>query len=290
MSPSAPRFSVEQLRFLVRVGVFIVLTLVGRLVFPLLLDPLGDPLMVSALSTFATAAAANLVVVRGWENGKAADCGMGWLVGASSRDLVYGLLGGAGGAALIVGTGLALRLAAFDVMPGVERLWANIPFLLVVLLFGAVGEELLFHGYGFQSLARNLGAFATVLPVGVLFGLAHTGNQGVTALAIFNTIAWGVLLGCAFVRTQALWLPIGLHFGWNAAMPFLGVNLSGFTMGMTGYALRWSVSDLWSGGAYGLEGGLFTTLTVAALFVLLYRVVPGRDWVVDGRLGDELAR
>lgn len=277
MSPSAPRFSVEQLRYLVRVGVFIVLASVGRLVFPLLLDPLGNLLMVSALSTFMTAAVANLVVVRGWENGKAADCGMGWLAGSSTRELAYGLAGGAGGAASIVGIALALRMATFEAVPGVERLWANIPFLLVLLMFGAVGEELLFHGYGFQLLARNLGAFATVLPVGVLFGLAHTGNQGVTGLAIFNTIAWGVLLGCAYLRTQALWLPIGLHFGWNAAMPFLGVNLSGFTMGMTGYTLRWSIGDLWGGGAYGLEGGLFTTLAVAALFVLLYRVVPARE-------------
>jgi CAAX protease family protein len=274
-TPSA-KFGPEQLRFVVRVGVFTVLALTGRLVFPILLDPLGSLLMVSALSTFLTAAVANFVVVRGWENGKAADCGMGWLPG-SGRNLAYGLAGGAGGATLIVGGALAFRMATFDVVPGVERLWANIPFLLIVLMFGAVGEELLFHGYGFQALARNVGAFATVLPVGVLFGLAHTGNQGVTGLAIFNTIAWGVLLGCGYLRTQALWLPIGLHFGWNAAMPFLGVNLSGFTMGMTGYTLRWNIGDLWSGGAYGLEGGLFTTLTVAALFALLYRVIPGRD-------------
>jgi membrane protease YdiL (CAAX protease family) len=274
LNPPAPRFGAEQLRFLVRVGVFIALALTGRLLFPLLLDPLGNLLMVSALSTFMTAAVANLVVVRGWENGKAADCGLGWLPG-SARDLAYGLAGGAGGAASIIGVALALRIATFEAVPSVERLWANIPFLAVVLLFGAIGEELLFHGYGFQALARNVGAFATVLPMGVLFGLAHTGNQGVTGLAIFNTIAWGVLLGCAYVRTQALWLSIGLHFGWNVAMPFLGVNLSGFTMGMSGYTLRWSVSDTWSGGAYGLEGGLFTTLTVAALFVLLYRVVPG---------------
>jgi hypothetical protein len=40
--------------------------------------------------------------------------------------------------------------------------------------------------------------------------------------------------------------------------------------------LRWRTEDLWSGGAYGLEGGLFTTLLVIALFFLLYRVIPER--------------
>ena len=276
MSVALAKFSPQQLRFLVRVGVFVILALAGRMAFPLLLEPVGSLLAVSALSTFLAAATANFVVVRGWEHGKAADCGMGWPAG-SGRELAYGLAGGAGGAALIVGGAVAVHAATFDAAAGGERVWANIPYLLAVLLFGAVGEELLFHGYGFQALVHQMGAFATVLPVGVLFGLAHTGNQGVTGLAIFNTIAWGVLLGCAYVRTQALWLSIGLHFGWNAAMPFLGVNLSGFTMGVTGYALRWNAAEVWSGGAYGLEGGLVTTSVVAALFVLLYRVVPGRD-------------
>lgn len=268
--------SPDKLRLLVRVGVFVVLALLGRLVFPVVLEPFRDVLVVSALSTFATAAVANFVVVRGWENGKAADCGLSWSRG-SGRELAAGVAGGAGSVALLVGLALVSGMAAFDAAPGVGRSWAGIPFLGVVLLFGAVGEELLFHGYAFQTLVRNAGAFATVLPVGILFGLAHLGNEGVTGLAIVNTIAWGVLLGCAYLRTRALWMPIGLHFGWNVAMPFLGLNLSGFTMGVTGYSLRWRLNDLWSGGGYGLEGGLFTTLIVGVLFVLLYRVFPGRD-------------
>jgi membrane protease YdiL (CAAX protease family) len=191
-----------------------------------------------------------------------------------------GVAGGAGSVVLIVGLALLARLAVIEAVTGAGRTWANtailVPYLGVVLLFGAVGEELLFHGYAFQLLVRHAGAFATVLPVGILFGLAHLDNENVTALAIVNTIAWGVLLGCAYLRTRALWMSIGLHFGWNAAMPLVGLNLSGFKMEMTGYALRWRIDDLWSGGAYGLEGGLFTTLIVSMLFFLLYRVVPGR--------------
>ena len=276
MSKMSVKLSPEQLRFLVRVGVFLVLILAGRMVFPVLLQTAGNPLMASALSSFLTAATANFVVVRGWERGKAADCGLDWTA-RTGRDLVCGLIGGAGSASLIVGGALAVHAAAFEATEGAELLWANIPYLLVLLLFGAIGEELMFHGYGFQALARQLGAFATVLPVGVLFGLAHAGNPGANGVAILNTIAWGVLLGCAYVRTKALWLPIGLHFGWNAATPFLGVNLSGFTIGVAGYTLRWNVSDMWSGGAYGLEGGLVTTGIVAALFVLLYRVIPDSE-------------
>ena len=47
---------------------------------------------------------------------------------------------------------------------------------------------------------------------------------------------FGVLFGYAYLRTSALWLPIGLHFGWNVVLPLFGANLSGFTMGVTGYS------------------------------------------------------
>jgi membrane protease YdiL (CAAX protease family) len=264
-----------QLRLLVRVLVFVALAVLGKMVFPALMQPFGDPLVVAALSSFAAGAVANAVLARGWESGKPSEFGLGWSRD-SAREIATGIACGAGGAALIVGVSMVLRLAVFESVPNIQRAWAGIPVLTIVLFFGSAGEELLFHGYGFQQLVRGVGEFATVLPVGILFGLAHLGNQGVTLLAILNTIAWGVLLGCAYLRTRALWLPIGLHFGWNVAMPFLGVNLSGFTMGVTGYVLRWRTEDLWSGGAYGLEGGLFTTLLVIALFFLLYRVIPER--------------
>ena len=79
-------------------------------------------------------------------------------------------------------------------------------------------------------------------------------------------MAWGILLGYAVWRTGALWLPIGLHFGWNVALPLLGSNLSGFTMGVTGYTLEWNVGVLWSGGGYGVEGSLLTTDRGGAVF------------------------
>jgi CAAX protease family protein len=93
---------------------------------------------------------------------------------------------------------------------------------------------------------------------------------------VVNTMAWGVLLGYAYVRTGALWLSIGLHFGWNAASPLLGVNLSGFTIGVAGYELHWRTGILWSGGGYGLEGSLFATAVVIVLFFLVRRVIPER--------------
>jgi hypothetical protein len=161
--------------------------------------------------------------------------------------------------------------ASFEKVPGSEHVWASLAFVSFVLLFGAFGEEMLFHGYAFQLLVRRVGAFATIFPAAIIFGLAHMENPHSNQLGIGNTMLWGVLFGYAYVRTSALWLPIGLHFGWNVALPLFGANLSGFTMGVTGYALHWTAGTLWSGGDYGPEGSLLTTAIVIVLFFVLHR-------------------
>jgi hypothetical protein len=253
-----------------RVGAFaLIATLGSYFVFPILMDFLGAPIFVaSTLGTFATAAVANAIVLRIYERVSLASIGLGWTA-ASRRNLSFGILGGIGAALVVILLPITLRLADFQPIQGEGFRWPSLIFVSILLLFGAVGEEMLFRGYAFQVLVRGIGPFATILPVSVLFGLAHSVNLNFGPLALFNTILWGVVLGYAFLRSGDLWLPIGLHFGWNWALPLLGVNLSGFTMNVTGFAMHWKVGDGWSGGAYGPEGGWLTTAVAVALFFYL---------------------
>jgi uncharacterized protein len=257
---------------LLRVGVFAIIAALGYyFVFPLIIAFLGAPVFViSTLGTFAAAAVANTLALRIYERGNLSDIGLGWTP-ASRRNLSLGLLGGIGGALIVVLLPLVLRLADFERIPDQRLQWPSLLFVSILLLFGAVGEEMLFRGYGFQVLVRGIGPFATILPVAVLFGLAHSQNLNFGALALFNTILWGVVLGFAYLRGGDLWLPIGLHFGWNWTLPLLGANLSGFTMDVTGYAMHWKVGDKLSGGAYGPEGGLLTTAVAIGLFFYLLK-------------------
>jgi hypothetical protein len=256
-----------------RAGLFILLGWLGVLSFPALTQAVGAGLLVtSALSSFAAGAIANAVTVRAFERGRLSDFGLGWSP-ASGLQILLGIGLGAAAAAAILGGSLLFHAASLGEAPAAARHpWAAFLFVAAALLFGAAGEEMLFHGYAFQLLVRSLGAFATILPVGVIFGLAHAGNQNATVLGVVNTSAWGILLGYAYWKSETLWLPIGLHFGWNVTLPLFGANLSGFTMGLTGYALRWSAGSLWSGGDYGPEGSLTTTLAVIALFWVVSRV------------------
>jgi membrane protease YdiL (CAAX protease family) len=271
LQPSPPASTAARrqklLGLALRVGVFALIAALGYyFVFPIIIALIGAPVFViSTLGTFAAAAVANTLAVRIYERGRLADIGLGWTA-ASRRNLSFGVLGGIGAALVVVVIPLVLRGADLESVPNEHFRWPSMLFVSILLLFGAVGEEMLFRGYGFQVLVKGIGPFATILPVAVLFGLAHSQNLNFGPLALTNTILWGVVLGYAYLRSGDLWLPIGLHFGWNWALPLLGVNLSGFTMDVTGYAMHWKLGERWSGGAYGPEGGLLTTVVAIGLF------------------------
>ena len=268
----APTTQQKYLGVVLRVGVFALIATLGYFfIFPVIIGLLGVPILVVAtLGTFAAAAVANAIALRIYERGRLADIGLGWTA-ASRRNLSIGILGGIGAALTVVLGPIVVRAADLEPVPSEHFQLPSLIFVSIILLFGAVGEEMLFRGYGFQVLVRAIGPFATILPTAVLFGLGHSYNLSFNGLALFNTILWGVLLGYAFVRSGDLWLPIGLHFGWNWTLPVLGVNLSGFTMGVTGYSVQWKIGALWSGGAYGPEGGLLTSVVAVVLFFCLQK-------------------
>lgn len=99
----------------------------------------------------------------------------------------------------------AIRLPAEDVLSA-----------LVFMLLVAVNEEVLVRGYPLQLLVRALGTGPAVLLTSLAFGLLHlTGDPWNAATVALDTGASGVLFALAYLKTRALWLPIGMHFANN---------------------------------------------------------------------------
>ncbi len=251
-----------------QVGVYAFLYAVTVVVSPLLVW-LGGYLAGITLTGFLAALAANALSMRIFLHRPLLDIGLRWNR-ASARNLLLGLAGGAGSACLVLAPPILLGAAHFRAESPGEGV-ATFGFVMVMLAFGAAGEEMCFRGFGFQVLLHRLGPFATILPVGVLFGLLHADNPSVSKLGLANTIGFGILFGCAFLRSRDLWLPIGLHYGWNFVLPVFGVNVSGITMRVTGYALQWSAGPLWSGGDYGPEGSILTSAVFVVLAAYLWK-------------------
>lgn len=258
-----------KLSLAIRVFFFIALVVIGLLFATTPLSFFG-PVVAGSVGLCATGLLANVITMRIFDRRPLADIGL-QATRSSNVNLGFGILYGAAAAGFMLLAPLLAGTGHLDARKDFQTSWATLLFYLMTLLVAATGEELIFRGYAFQLLVEKIGPFATILPVSVLFGLAHGSNPNSSRLAILNTILWGILLGFAFLRSRDLWLPIGLHFGWNAVLPLFGVNLSGLTIEVTRYAYRWDLAPIWSGGDYGPEGGLLTTIFVLGLFYALYR-------------------
>jgi uncharacterized protein len=269
-TPVPPARSETRIGLVIRVAFFVATVLIGMLFLGKLLLGVFGLVVAGTIGLCATGLLSNLLTMRIFDRRPLTDIGLrtGY---ASGWNFVLGLLLGGGSAALMLLAPLIAGTGHIAARPDSGFTWLGLLFYLFALLMAAWGEEMIFRGYAFQLLVEKIGPFATVLPVGVIFGLAHSGNPSASRLAVLNTVLWGILLGYAFLRSRDLWLPIGLHYGWNAVLPLFGVNLSGLTIDVTRYFYRWDLAPLWSGGDYGPEGGLLTTIFGVLLFFALAR-------------------
>jgi len=151
--------------------------------------------------------------------------------------------------------------------------------LLTLLAFVAVGfyEELLFRGYYLQNLKDGTNVAVAVLVTSAVFGLAHLGNFHASLNSTLGIFTAGLFLAYAWIRTRALWLPIGIHIGWNFLQgPVFGFEVSGYT---TPSLVQHSVSGpvLITGGDFGPEAGLviLPTMAIGIGLIWLYTRHPG---------------
>jgi membrane protease YdiL (CAAX protease family) len=256
-------------RLAIRVGVYIVLYILSTIAFGWTLTGIGY--LVSIIGTSLLAAGvANWMSLRIFEGRDLLDAGL-WWNRASSSNLLIGFAGGIGAATAVLLPPLVFRAASLVRSPEDTPTAGSVIFVAALLSAGVLGEELLFRGYAFQLLLASIGPYATIIPLGVMFALLHGANPNASNLGLVNTGAFGVLFGYAYLRSRDLWLPIGLHIGWNFTLPLFGVNLSGLRMKVTGYEMSWTAGALWSGGEYGPEASVLTSAVVLLLFAYLWK-------------------
>jgi uncharacterized protein len=185
-----------------------------------------------------------------WDRAAPRDLGLGFVVGVAIVAAAAGLLLATGSCAY---AGLAGRAGSdAGTLLGLALLSAGIAA-------AALLEELICRGYIQGNLAERCGAPAAIAVSSLIFGAMHGLNGHVTLLALANLVLAGTLLGLAFHRCRTLWLPWGLHFGWNLAMgPALGIPVSGTHM-PAALHFRLAGPAWWSGGDFGIEGGLAAT-------------------------------
>lgn len=152
----------------------------------------------------------------------------------------------------------------------VNTVITSILTFFIVFTFVGWNEELLSRGYHLQTIASGINLFWGVVISSAVFGLLHLGNPNATWVSAAGIFFAGVFLAYGYIRTKQLWLPIGLHIGWN----FCEGVVFGFPVsGLDIYALtRIEVTgpELWTGGAFGPEAGLIVLPSLLVGGLLIY--------------------
>lgn len=200
-----------------------------------------------------------------------------------------------------IGVGFAIPLPLFAMIYAAELslgwlefrswAWTDANLLIAVgaplaflVVFVAVGfyEELLFRGYYMYNLIDGTNLPIAILTTSLLFSIAHLTNFGASLQSAIGIFAAGLFLAYGWYRTGALWLPIGLHIGWNFFQgPIFGFQVSG-TPSPALIQQQVSGPELVTGGPFGPEAGLIILPAMAIGAGLIWWYSRGRPIASDG--------
>ena len=271
-----PQPPAVMIRALVRLTVFVALTFLLWFLVGLMVVPLGNLLLASVLSLGLAVFTVTALMMRIYEMRPVYYVGL-FVNRTAAGHLGVGLAMGLAASQLIVGIQWVSGWIHFAPAPVEGSRLSAAAFGFVVLALGAAGEELLFHGYGFQQLLYAFGPWFTIVTTSILFASAHTANPAASPLGVVNTGLFGLVFGYAFWRTRDLWLPLGMHFSWNFSLACIGSNVSGLKIRLMGASVEASGPTVWTGGDYGPEGSALTVLVLILVLLLLWKLPLGRQ-------------
>ena len=192
----------------------------------------------------------------------------------------YLALGASGGFLLfgtIYGTIWAQGYAKYGGYVGL----AEIPTAALIFAAGVAFEELIFRGAIFRVVEECLGTTLALGFSALIFGLSHLGNNGATMVSALSVaVTGGITLGLTYALTKSLWLPMGVHFGWNFTQgAVFGAAVSGYQL-QSAFKFDLSGPALVTGGVFGPEAWIyavvFGVISAVGLGMLAYR---SQQWV-----------
>lgn len=191
------------------------------------------------------------------------------------RDILAGFFIGGISISLLFGIFLGMGWLKVDSFAWQAGSWTSIipgvGIMFLVFAMTAWGEELQGRGYWLQNLEEGLNLPAAFLLTSLFFSLSHLGNPGFSWMAFLGLFVGGFDLAYGYIRTRQLWLPIGLHLGWNFFEGTVyGFQVSGLD-GLPRLVLQHVAGpEIWTGGGFGPEAGVLMVLAVGVNVGLIY--------------------
>lgn len=197
---------------------------------------------------------------------------MGFMKRHIFKQYIKGVCVGALLISVIVLMGVLFNIFVFDGSNSNLNKKIILLFLVGFVLQGFY-EELVFRGFLMISIIRKNTILVAVVANSLLFGLTHGLNNGFQVLALFNLILFGIFESIYLLKTGNIWGVSAIHSMWNFIQgDIYGFNVSGMAQSQSMFIFKISNCEIFSGGTFGLEGSLLTTIVLlsAINMVILY--------------------
>ena len=148
---------------------------------------------------------------------------------------------------------------------------AFVVFTIPFWILQGTAEEVVSRAWLLPQLASRTNLKFAVLISSLFFTLLHMGNSGLTPLSLVNLFLFGVAMALYLLKTDIVWGVAGIHGAWNFAQGNLfGILVSGQPSGTSLMTFFPQGDQGWlSGGSFGIEGSIMTSLVLLMLIVYL---------------------
>jgi len=179
---------------------------------------------------------------------------------------------------MLLGVGIGFALVALQewllyagghihwtyVSPSSPASWLLLGVTAYFLL--ALREEIAFRAYPLRRLEEDLGLWASLLIVGLVFALEHLAGGLSWSRSLLGPFAGAILFGMAALATRGIAVPLGIHFAFNLGQWLMGQKeITGFWQASIDPTFQKQAETL------GYTGYLLGTLAAACCFWLWYR-------------------
>ncbi len=135
-------------------------------------------------------------------------------------------------------------------------------------------EEIVCRGFLMGTMASRLPLWSAVLINSAFFSIMHIFNDGFNPVVFVNLMLFGVFMSVMAVRFDSIIPCCAAHSIWNLVQGnVFGLPVSGMLTGPSVFRFQLAENmDLWTGGVFGIEGGItesiiIVVLTLALLFI-----------------------
>lgn len=191
---------------------------------------------------------------------------------------------------LLVGGVMMTAITLLTVLSGANsiKLCSGINAGVIALYFcgffiQGMSEEFIFRGYLMTSIGGHHSPLLAIAINSAAFGLAHIGNPGMGVLPMINLVLFGAFASLYMICFEDIWGVSAIHSIWN----FMQGNIYGISVSGSGDSesvfrvASASNRSFLTGGEFGIEGSIFTTVVLLAATAFVIRKISNRKAELD---------